>query len=149
MKPPSGKFETVEDLEGQLIVGSPEEAVAEVKKFEDLGTEHLVFDFRFKFDRFFERHGPQTVFIARFVTGFRVFGAVLTGASGLGWPTFLFYNTTGAVVWSASIAAAGYSMAYSWESLERWIGRSGLVALVAVTALAVVIFLRSNRRSTP
>jgi alkanesulfonate monooxygenase SsuD/methylene tetrahydromethanopterin reductase-like flavin-dependent oxidoreductase (luciferase family) len=55
VKPPSGKFETVEDLEGQLIVGSPEEAVAEVKKFEDLGTEHLVFDFRFKFDRFFEQ----------------------------------------------------------------------------------------------
>jgi alkanesulfonate monooxygenase SsuD/methylene tetrahydromethanopterin reductase-like flavin-dependent oxidoreductase (luciferase family) len=55
VKPPSGTFETVEDLEGQLIVGSPEEAVAEVKKFQDLGTEHLVFDFRFKFDRFFEQ----------------------------------------------------------------------------------------------
>jgi alkanesulfonate monooxygenase SsuD/methylene tetrahydromethanopterin reductase-like flavin-dependent oxidoreductase (luciferase family) len=55
VKPPSGKFETVEDLEGQLIVGSPDEAVAEVKKFQDLGTEHLVFDFRFKFDRFFDQ----------------------------------------------------------------------------------------------
>ncbi|ANW65504.1 luciferase [Mycobacterium sp. djl-10] len=55
VKPPSGRFETVEDLEGQLIVGNPQEAVAEVKKFEDLGTEHLVFDFRFKFDRFFDQ----------------------------------------------------------------------------------------------
>jgi alkanesulfonate monooxygenase SsuD/methylene tetrahydromethanopterin reductase-like flavin-dependent oxidoreductase (luciferase family) len=55
VKPPSGKFETVEDLEGQLIVGSPQEAVAEVKIFQDLGTEHLVFDFRFKFDRFFDQ----------------------------------------------------------------------------------------------
>jgi alkanesulfonate monooxygenase SsuD/methylene tetrahydromethanopterin reductase-like flavin-dependent oxidoreductase (luciferase family) len=55
VKPPSGTFETVEDLEGQLIVGTPEEAVAEVQKFKDLGTEHLVFDFRFKFDRFFEQ----------------------------------------------------------------------------------------------
>lgn len=55
VKPPSGRFETVEDLEGQLIVGSPEEAVAEVKKFQELGTEHLVFDFRFKFDRYFDQ----------------------------------------------------------------------------------------------
>ncbi len=55
VKPPSGKFETVEDLEGQLIVGSPQEAVAEIKKFQDLGTEHLVFDFRFKFDRFYDQ----------------------------------------------------------------------------------------------
>jgi alkanesulfonate monooxygenase SsuD/methylene tetrahydromethanopterin reductase-like flavin-dependent oxidoreductase (luciferase family) len=55
VKPPSGHFESVEDLEGQLIVGSPDEAVAEIKKFQDLGTQHLVFDFRFKFDRFFDQ----------------------------------------------------------------------------------------------
>jgi len=55
VKPPSGTFETVEDLEGQLIVGDPGEAVEELRKFEAIGTEHLVFDFRFKFDRFFEQ----------------------------------------------------------------------------------------------
>lgn len=55
VKPPSGRFETVEDLEGQLIVGSPDDAVREVDKFARLGIEHLVFDFRFKFDRWFEQ----------------------------------------------------------------------------------------------
>lgn len=55
VKPPSGRFETVEDLEGQLIAGDPEEAVAECKKFEAIGVEHLVFDFRFKFDKWFEQ----------------------------------------------------------------------------------------------
>ena len=55
VRPPSGSFETVEDLEGQLIVGSPDEAVVECKKFESLGVEHLVFDFRFKFDKWFEQ----------------------------------------------------------------------------------------------
>jgi alkanesulfonate monooxygenase SsuD/methylene tetrahydromethanopterin reductase-like flavin-dependent oxidoreductase (luciferase family) len=55
VKPPSGRFETVEDLSGQLIAGSPADAVEEVRKFADLGVEHLVFDFRFKFDRWFEQ----------------------------------------------------------------------------------------------
>lgn len=55
VKPPSGSFETVEDLEGQLIVGDPDDAVREIRKFAALGVEHLVFDFRFKFDRFFEQ----------------------------------------------------------------------------------------------
>lgn len=55
VKPPSGKFETVDDLEGQLIAGSPDEAVAQCSKFEALGVEHLVFDFRFKFDKWFEQ----------------------------------------------------------------------------------------------
>jgi alkanesulfonate monooxygenase SsuD/methylene tetrahydromethanopterin reductase-like flavin-dependent oxidoreductase (luciferase family) len=55
VKPPSGVFETVEDLEGQLIVGSPDEAVEQCKKFEETGVEHLVFDFRFKFDKWYEQ----------------------------------------------------------------------------------------------
>ncbi len=55
VKPPSGTFETVDDLEGQLIAGNPDEAVAQCRKFEAAGVEHLVFDFRFKFDKWFEQ----------------------------------------------------------------------------------------------
>jgi len=55
VKPPSGTFETVDDLEGQLIAGNPDEAVEECLKFQAAGVEHLVFDFRFKFDRWFEQ----------------------------------------------------------------------------------------------
>ena len=102
-----------------------------------------------QFDRFFRRYGAQTVFIARFVTGLRVFCAVLAGASGLPWPTFLLYNVLGAVVWSIAIAFAGYSLAYSWDSLERWIGRSGVILLVLVAVGAGIAFLRSRRVSRP
>ena len=55
VKPPSGRFETVEDLSGQLIVGTPEDALAEIERFAETGVEHLVFDFRFKFDRWFDQ----------------------------------------------------------------------------------------------
>ncbi|MDX6233008.1 MAG: hypothetical protein QOH68_2008 [Nocardioidaceae bacterium] len=55
VKPPSGVFETVEDLEGQLIAGDPDEAVEQCRRFEEAGVEHLVFDFRFKFDKWFEQ----------------------------------------------------------------------------------------------
>ena len=55
VKPPSGRFETWADLEGTLIAGTPDDAVAECRRFEAAGCEHLVFDFRFKFDRWFEQ----------------------------------------------------------------------------------------------
>jgi len=98
-----------------------------------------------QFDRFFEKYGAPTVFIARFVTGLRVFCALLAGGSELPWRTFLFYNATGAIVWSASIAAVGYSLAYSWDTLERWIGRSGGVALALLAIIALVAYLRKRR----
>jgi alkanesulfonate monooxygenase SsuD/methylene tetrahydromethanopterin reductase-like flavin-dependent oxidoreductase (luciferase family) len=55
VKPASGSFETVDDLSGQLIVGTPEDAVAEIERFAAVGVEHLVFDFRFKFEALFDQ----------------------------------------------------------------------------------------------
>jgi membrane protein DedA with SNARE-associated domain len=97
------------------------------------------------FDVFFAVHGAQTVFIARFVTGLRVFGAVLAGASGLRWSTFLFYNATGAVVWSTVIGAVGYLLGHSWDTLERWVGRTGLAALAIIAVLAIILIARARR----
>jgi membrane protein DedA with SNARE-associated domain len=101
-----------------------------------------------QFDRFFERHGAQTVFIARFVTGLRVVCAFLAGASDLEWRTFLFYNATGAIVWATTFGFVGYSLAYSWDKLERWIGTSGLFALAAIILLGFVAALRNRRAKT-
>ncbi|MGH3222111.1 MAG: LLM class flavin-dependent oxidoreductase [Streptosporangiaceae bacterium] len=55
VKPPSGSFDTVEDLAGQLIAGSSDDAVAECQKLQAAGVEHLVFDLRFTFDRWYEQ----------------------------------------------------------------------------------------------
>jgi undecaprenyl-diphosphatase len=100
-----------------------------------------------QFDGFYERYGPQTVFIARFVTGLRVVGAVLAGGSGLRWRTFFLFDALGALVWSTAVAAAGYSLAYSWDTLERWIGRSGVIVLVLVACAGALIFVRWRRTS--
>ena len=101
------------------------------------------------FDGFFHRHGAKTVFVARFITGLRVVGAILAGASGLRWPTFLFYNATGAIVWSTTIALLGYALGESWDRLERLIGRSGLLAFIVVVVLAAFGVLRARRLPEP
>jgi membrane protein DedA with SNARE-associated domain len=98
-----------------------------------------------QFDAFFDRHGAKTVFIARFVTGLRVFGAILAGTSGMPWGRFLVYNGTGAVAWATTFGAVGYFLAYSWETLEEWIGRTGFAMLAAAAIIAIVAVLR--RRS--
>jgi membrane protein DedA with SNARE-associated domain len=97
------------------------------------------------FDRFFDRHGARTVFIARFVTGLRVFGALLAGASDLPWPKFLFYNAAGAIAWSTTFGLVGYLVGHSWETLEHWIGRTGLIALAVLAVAAVVAIVRARR----
>ena len=101
-----------------------------------------------QFDTFFIRHGAKTVFIARFVTGLRVVGAVLAGASTLPWGRFILFNATGAVAWATTFGAVGYALGYSWETIERWIGDLGLVLLVVVGLVVVLAIARSRRRRT-
>lgn len=54
VKPPSGEFETVADLEGLVMAGSPDDLVEEIDKFAARGVDHLVLDFRLQFERYEE-----------------------------------------------------------------------------------------------
>jgi membrane protein DedA with SNARE-associated domain len=101
-----------------------------------------------QFDAFFARHGAKTVFIARFVTGLRVVGAILAGASRLEWGRFLVFNAAGALAWSVTFGVVGYLLGYSWETIERWIGHLGLVFLIVLAAAGVAALLRSRRRQS-
>lgn len=100
-----------------------------------------------QFDAFFARHGAKTVFAARFITGLRVVGAVLAGASTLPWGRFLVFNAAGAIAWATTFGAVGYVLGYSWETIERWVGHLGLVLLVVVAVVVVLAVARSRRRS--
>jgi membrane protein DedA with SNARE-associated domain len=101
-----------------------------------------------KFDEFFERHGPRTVFIARFITGLRVLGALLAGASRLSWSRFLVFNALGAVVWATTFGVVGYALGYSWLTLEQWIGRSGMILLAVASAVGALVILRVRWRKS-
>ncbi len=49
LKPPSGRFETVEDLAGLLITGSPARCAEQVAAILESGVRHLIFDLRMVF----------------------------------------------------------------------------------------------------
>lgn len=91
-----------------------------------------------RMDAFFDRHGSKTIFVARFITGLRVFAAVFAGASRMRWRTFFLYNVGGAIVWATVIATVGHLFGDSWPLLERWIGRSGVILLVVVLLILVI-----------
>jgi alkanesulfonate monooxygenase SsuD/methylene tetrahydromethanopterin reductase-like flavin-dependent oxidoreductase (luciferase family) len=54
IKPPSGRFETIEDLEGLLIAGNPDDCAKEIEKFRERDVEHFVFDLRLQYDHYEE-----------------------------------------------------------------------------------------------
>jgi membrane protein DedA with SNARE-associated domain len=89
---------------------------------------------------FFARHGGKAVFLARFVAGLRVVGALVAGISHMHWRTFFFYNALGGATWATASVLVGYLLGGSLDLVERWIGRaSTLLAILLV--FAVILYL--------
>lgn len=99
-------------------------------------------------ERYFESHGNKTILVARFITGLRVFPALLAGASKMPWRLFVVYNVAGAILWSVVITTLGYLFGASLPLLIKWVGRSGTILLIAAIVIGVVIWrVRKHRHN--
>jgi len=61
-----------------------------------------------KAERFYERHGGKTIFIARFFSGLRTFAPIVAGAARMTYPRFALFNITGAISWITIVTMLGY-----------------------------------------
>src|SRR3984893_15540707 len=101
-----------------------------------------------RMEKYFEDHGNKTILVARFITGLRVFAALLAGASKMPWRVFVVYNVAGAILWSVVITTLGYLFGASLPLLVKWVGRSGTILLIAAIVIGVVIWrVRKHRTS--
>lgn len=112
-----------------------------------LKPEHLQ-----KAQNFFAKHGNKTVFFGRFFAILRAWAAFLAGVNRMPWPTFLFYNAAGGILWSIIFGLLGF---YSGrivhdnfgavEQLAKTISWGG-TALIAALVIAAYIFFRLRRK---
>ncbi len=100
---------------------------------------------------FFERHGPKTVFLGRFIALLRTWAAVLAGAARMPYGTFMLYNALGGVCWSVVFGTLGYVFGRNLPQLEHYIGRASLAAalLVALVVALVLGWRWFERNRTP
>ena len=98
-------------------------------------------------ENYFTRYGNKTILVARFITGLRVFAALLAGASNMKWRVFLVYNVAGAILWSISITLLGYLFGQSLPLLVKWVGRSGTILLGGVIVIGVIVWHLRRRKS--
>ena len=57
---------------------------------------------------FFEKHGPFTIILARFVPVVRTFTPVIAGVSRMRYPVFLGFDIIGGILWAGGVTLLGY-----------------------------------------
>lgn len=70
----------------------------------------LIFNKKYivKTHQYYEKYGPQTLILARFIPVARSFAPMLAGVGQMPYSKFLRYNAAGALLWGAGSAALGY-----------------------------------------
>ena len=84
---------------------------------------------------FFDRHGPKTIVLARFVPIVRTFTPVMAGVGAMHRRTFTIYNIVGALIWTVGVTMLGYALASTiGDSVDNY-----LLPLIAVIILVSFI----------
>lgn len=94
---------------------------------------------------FFDRRGPRSVVLARFIPFVRTIVPMLAGTGRMPPKKFAIANVTGAAVWAVGISLLGYWLGKS-INIDHWI--YPLVAVIIVLSLIPPYFeYRRHRRS--
>jgi len=96
-------------------------------------------------NKFFDKYGGATVFIARFVPVVRAFAPFLAGVGSMEYHRFLFYNVVGAVSWTFVIVLAGYYL--GGIPLVRQNMSLLLVLVLIITAVTILIIIAGILKS--
>jgi membrane-associated protein len=70
---------------------------------------------------FFEKHGPITIFLARFVPIVRTFAPVLAGVGEMPYRIFFRYNVIGGFLWAVGVTTAGYVLGSTIPSIDKYL----------------------------
>ncbi|MGW6922698.1 DedA family protein [Streptomyces sp. NPDC054950] len=99
-----------------------------------------------KAHEFFEKYGPKSLVLARFVPIVRTFTPIIAGVSGMRYRSFLVFNVIGGVLWGAGVTLLG-----SWLGNIDFVKKNIeaiLILIVLVSVVPIVIeFLRARSKA--
>jgi membrane-associated protein len=93
---------------------------------------------------FYDRYGPVTIVIGRFIPIIRTFAPFLAGVAGMHYPRFLAYEIFGSIIWVASLVYAGYlfgNIAWVKDNLTLIV-----IGIVFVSLIPAVVTFAKERR---
>ena len=96
-------------------------------------------------DRFFTRHGPKAVFLARWIALVRFAAAWLAGINHMRFRQFFFWNALGGITWGITYGLVGYFLGTAAANVITEFGIFAVIALV-VLIIAFLVFTQVRER---
>lgn len=95
---------------------------------------------------FLARRGGSAVFLGRWIAFFRAVMPALAGISRMRYPKFLAFNAAGGIAWGTVVVLVGYAAGASYAKVEKTVGRSSALIVVAIALVALIAWrIRKHR----
>ncbi len=88
--------------------------------------------------KYFEKFGPPTVVLARFIPAIRTMAPILAGVGRMRYSLFLRYNILGGLLWAAGITLLGYTLGNTVPNIDHYI--FPIIALIILTSFIPILF---------
>jgi membrane protein DedA with SNARE-associated domain len=98
-------------------------------------------------DRWFERHGPATVFFTRMLPVIRTFISLPAGIARMPLAKFIVYTLAGCIPWVLALAIIGREVGDRWDQWKDYLHYLDY-AVIAGIAVAIVYLLVRRRRGS-
>lgn len=99
-------------------------------------------------EKFYAKHGPITVVLARFVPMIRTLAPILAGVGRMDYGLFVSYNLAGGVIWVVGLGLVGYYAGAKIPNVDRYI-LPFIIAIVVLSVLPGLITLWRSRQKHP
>lgn len=96
-----------------------------------------------KAQAFYDKHGPKTIVLARFMPIVRTFAPIVAGVANMQFRTFFIYNVIGALLWTLGLVLLGYWLG-SVIDVDHYLLPIILVIVFLSFLPAIVGFLREH-----
>ena len=96
---------------------------------------------------FYEKYGPKTIVIARFVPIIRTFAPVLAGVGMMRYRRFVTYNVVGGIGWVVSMSWAGYLLGHAVPNISKHMHLL-VIVIIVLSCIPIAVEIYRERRKT-
>ena len=87
---------------------------------------------------YFEKNGPKTIILARFIPVIRTFAPVVAGVGQMNYRKFVTYNVVGGILWGSGVTTAGFLLGESIPDIDKWLlPIIGVIVMVSFVPVAM------------
>lgn len=98
-------------------------------------------------DQWFEKYGPEVVFISRFLPGIRTFISLPAGIAEMDVKKFSIYTLAGSLPWAFALGYIGVLLGPEWDTIKSYFHIMDIIVVIAVMLVVIYLVYKSRGKS--